>query len=176
MSSTLEPIINYPDKKKGYFKLFYQWDWEFFFSFSFDTQVDSGQAFKEVKRWIKYQRHRFGKIKFGCIMIFSNPNDDNPHVHMLAASDPRYPRRLTDISFNIHRFIQSSWEHDPLNHKKKPWEDRTCRITTNRQWTNEKICNYVSKLKNITLHKPDNWHIDYYRKSVLENLKVRPLP
>ena len=173
MNSYPEIIIDQQKIKKSFSHFFNYWNWELHLTFSFHRHVNSRLAFKEVKRWLKKKRHRFRKIKFGALIIYSNPNYDNPHAHMVAVSDPRYPRRLTDISPKLLRFIELSWELNPFNNRKKYWEDRTCRITTNEQWSNKTLCNYVSKPKNIPLLKPDQWDIDVYRAPLLEVLRNR---
>jgi len=154
--------MNYCNIRKGYAGFLNEWDWEVFCTLSFNRYVDFNTASKQVKRWLrgKGMRTRLSNIKFACVLILSNPHNETPHVHMLMISDPRYPRRLTDISNRLFKFIVFSWDHG------------SCKME--KVWDGEGISNYTARMKNITLWDPDRWEFQFFRPRLFGRLRRCP--
>jgi len=157
-----EIIIDYHNIRKGYADFLNDWNWELFCTLSFNHKVDFSTAKKDVKRWLKNHKNVFRKIKYAALLLFSNPRNKTPHVHILMISDPRYPERLTDIYPLLLQFIEYSWIKG------------TCRIE--KVWDSRGISYYVTKMKNITLWDAERWDIDYYRPKLLVRLRRFPCP
>lgn len=153
-------MTDYYKIKYGYAEFLNRFNWELHFTFSFNRNLNLSAAQVEVRKYLKRTRHRFSKIKYAGIILATNPHNEVPHIHMLLTSDPRYPRRLTDISSTIIKFIGFSWDLG------------TCEITTCNQWENETISWYLTKRKNLPLHDPDRYEIYFYRPNLLKQLRL----
>jgi hypothetical protein len=161
-----ETNIDYHRLGKSWAGFLSDWDWEMHFTLSFIYKVDFGTAVKEVKRWFRELRRVLSEIKYAGVLIFSNPHNETPHVHILLVSDPQYPRRLTDVSRLLRTFMVFSWENRFVESN---WVKGTCRI--DKVWDSGGISNYIAKPKNITLWDPDRWEFHYYRLDLLKRLR-----
>ena len=173
MTSFPKLIIDQQQMRKAYETFLSQWNWDLHITLSYFRRVDSGYVFKDAKLLLKEARHRIRNIKFAGILIYSIYNKDNPHVHILLTSDKSYPKSLADLPLVN---LSKDFRKESLDWIECYWElwkadEATCRVT--KGWSNEIICKYISKSKNITLWDPDRWDFEYYRFNLLMRLVLR---
>jgi hypothetical protein len=148
--------------RQAYRYYFRDWPWEIHITLQLSYYVPFGTANKLAKLWIRSQRHRFKHLRFAGFILLSNRHYEKPHIHILLTSDQTYPRTLSTLQAVRLKLIESSWNKG------------SCKITTFRDWDNNKITNYLTKEKNISLHNPDNWDIYSIRPTLLLRLKRGP--
>ena len=172
-------IVDQQQVREAYETLFSRWRWQLHITLSYYRRADSRYVFRDAKYLLKEMRSRFPRIKFAAVMIYSIYKNDNPHVHMLLTSDPSYPKTLCDLdSAGERKLSLSAMRRDKylLDRINILWEScmsnkATCKIT--KDWSNEVICRYVEKPKNITTWDADRWEFEYYRPNLLNELALR---
>jgi hypothetical protein len=156
MSNIWGPPLYY-DVRQGYVELFGRYDWDFHVVLTFDNIISISKAIKKVKKdYLKKLKMRHSDIMFGALFIVTISQDRIPHVHMLLVSDHSFIRSLQSIK---KRELKDLW---PMISK----------VTTNKEWNKEQIAWYFTKSKNMPLHDGDKWGIGYYRKNLLNRLRI----
>lgn len=143
--------------RNKYTELLNEWQWELHATINFGRKVQFGTATQYAKQWLHLIRREYKNLRFAAVLFVSNPHDDVPHVHILLISDPRYAMRLSDV---------------PMKRLEKLCKE-DCKITSYREWSNDKISAYVSKEKNLHLYNPDKGGIDFFRPNLLKKLRSR---
>lgn len=170
MSTCPDIIINQMQVRKEYETFLSRWDWELHITLSYFRRVDSGYVFKDAKLLLKEVRRRIRNVRFAGVLIYSNYNIDHPHVHILLTSDKSYPKSLADLDLvNLSKEFRKEsldWIECYFNQWKS--DEATCKVT--KGWSNETICKYISKSKNITVWDADRWEFECYRPNLLMKL------
>ena len=136
--------------------------WTFCFvweEIAFPTEYVSAKltsAIASGKQWLNRIKQQVPNTRFGAVLFASNPKNENPHLHVLMISDPRYKRKLIDVPTHYLELICKE----------------NCRITTQKEWSNDTITNYLAKEKNLHLNNPDQGAFDVFRINLLNELKI----
>ena len=169
-------MLNYPNvivdqqqMRKAYETFLNQWNWELHITLSYYRCVDSSYVLRDAKVLLNEARHRFRKIKFAAVLIYSIYLKDSPHAHILLTSDKNYPKSLGDLDW--YNFGTDNLDWIDLYWQQWKADEATCKVT--KDWTNEIICSYIAKSKNITVWDADRWEFDYYRPNLLKKLALR---
>ena len=168
-------IIDQQKIRTGYETLLSQWDWELHITLSYFRRVDYGYVCRDAKILLNEARRKMSCVKFAGILIYSNYLGDNPHVHILLTSDKNFNNTLSDFDLiNKTRDLRNRKHLGWIESDFEIWKgnEATCKVT--RGWSNEVICKYMAKSKNITLWDADRWDIERYRPKLLDRLIVRP--
>jgi len=171
----MDLLIQTGKLNEAYADLFNRYQWELHITLAFNHEWSLSEAEREARIWLKSQLHRFKKIRYGGIMIITNPYNLRPHIHIALASVQSYPRTLSDLNDNVLRLIESSWELYPFKNpkkfrkkmRKKFWEDRSCKITTWCQGNSLPLSVYLANEKNTLLDKPDSWTLEFIKFNTL---------
>jgi hypothetical protein len=165
--------------RQAYETLLSRWKWELHITLSYYRRVDSRYVFRDAKFLLHKFRRKFPKIKFAAVLIYSIYQNNHPHVHILMTSDQSYPKTLSDLDWARNRkegLGYTRYGKHILDRINLLWEScmsdkATCKVT--KDWSNEIICSYIAKSKNITIWDADRWEFDYYRPNLLKRLALR---
>lgn len=131
----------------------YPWEWRA--DLCFPPEVSQKYMFKRTRRWLKAIQKE-AKVKYGAILIYqADKEKHNPHVHCLMTSTPTpWGVRLPEVDI--------SWANDQ-------WPFYSS-IQTKTNRSSEEMAEYVTREKNLNLHRPQFCTIDVYRSAVLESM------
>ena len=132
-----------------------EWEWNCHITLTFKHEPDLSSALKQARKYLNKLKQDQHKMKFTAALLATNAHH-RTHVHILICCDERYPMTIN----NVGEF-----------HIKRHWLQGTARITTSDEWENETITEYLTKRKNLNLHDPDSYNLDFYRPALLRQLQ-----
>jgi len=159
-------MIDHSRERKEFAEYLNQWKWDWHLTYRFYKYQDQNAAFEFCSGILNYLRRALPTARFAGLMLYTNPDFDNPHVHTLLISDPRYPKTLLSSGWRTFgdpkSIAQIYLAHVNIG---------SYAITDSGRWSQEDVCRYLAKKKNFLLEKPDQWDIKAYRPALLEKLK-----
>mgnify|MGYP000985160458 CR=1 FL=1 len=147
------------ETKEAWTKYLTAYTWEWFVTMRFEPGTTPQHAEHVLKLWSKRLKEK-ERLKIAGIAVFNNAEPMVPHLHcLLTEHEAPFTRSLRNVDI-------SAWE---MKESAPGLALASMVIVPARGWT-EAAALYVTKEKNLALHRPDHWTLITIRPRLLERL------
>jgi len=141
--------------RKSFIDFIGGFDWQWHCTLSFVRPVSFNAAKKQFKKWAGRLKQK-ERLQLAGLGIFNKGRIDNPHSHCLLIS------KQTPFNKTLDEVDLGTWE--------KQWP-YSCKITARNKWKSVAVSKYLTKEKNLSLYRPDDWDLISFRPSLLKQVR-----
>ena len=144
------------DIAKKYKDFLNDWDWQCHLTLTFRRPHHLHNAMKKARTFLNKIGRDNPTMKYTAAILGTKGTGRN-HVHAIILCDQKRPITFQNISLFQ---LEQRWK-----------QNGTIEMTTDKEWDNDTITGYLTKKKNLNLHNPDSYDLDFYRPQLLRQFR-----